>query len=41
MRWPSLIALSLLVLLAACDGIFLRGNGSEHGLDRIKVGVPL
>ena len=40
MRWPSLVALSLLMLLVACDGIFVRGGGSEHGLDRVKVGLP-
>jgi hypothetical protein len=41
MRWPSLLALSLLMLLAACDGVFVRGGGSERGLDHIKIGVPL
>jgi hypothetical protein len=37
----TLIALSLLIGLAACEGFFVRGGGSEHGLDRIKIGVPL
>jgi hypothetical protein len=41
MRWSSLVALSLLILLAACDGLFVRGGGSEHGLDHIRVGLPL
>jgi hypothetical protein len=42
MRWSSLIALSLLMFLVACDGVFVRGGGgSEHGLDHIKIGVPL
>jgi hypothetical protein len=34
-----LLALSL--ALGACEGIFVRGNASEHGPDHVRVGIPL
>jgi hypothetical protein len=33
--------LALVVLLAACEGTFLRGSASEHGMRNVRVGVPL
>jgi hypothetical protein len=37
----ALIALLLCLSLDGCEGLFARGQGSEHGLDsRIKIGVP-
>ena len=33
--------LALTVGLAACEGIFVRGNASEHGPDHVRVGIPL
>jgi hypothetical protein len=40
MRRLSLIALLLCLFLGGCESWFVRGGGSEHGIDHIKVGVP-
>jgi hypothetical protein len=34
------LAVAVLLALAGCRGIFLRGAVSEHGPNDVKVGVP-
>jgi len=36
-----LVALLLLVALAGCEHLFVRGNGGERGVDNWQVGIPL
>ncbi len=39
---PRLVALVLcLCLLAGCGWIIVRGAGSERGVDRLTIGVPI
>jgi hypothetical protein len=33
--------LVLVLVLAGCEGTFLRGSASEHGARNVRVGVPL
>ncbi len=35
-----LLALTLVLILAACEEIRMRGSASEHGVRNVKVGVP-
>lgn len=37
----ALITLLLCLCLDGCEGLFVRGNGSEHGIENLKVGIPL
>jgi len=39
-RWSYILALTLTLALAACEGTALHGSASEHGVRNVRVGVP-